>query len=209
MATSALFAAASRSREARPGAPRSGAARLIFLLTVLFLALFFALIAYSAWRDRERAMDDARRSATDLSKLLAEHVSRLIETTDLVLVQTQLLEQRLDWANPEEVGRFQMHLAESRAQLPYIGNVFVAGPDGAIRASAALTARSTVVGRAFFIAHRTSENALFIGDPDRDPDTGDFTFFLSRRQANADGSLRSVVAVSIRADYFSRLFHDL
>src|SRR5260221_14460070 len=105
VATSALFRLG--SRDVAPHIQRSGAARLIFLLTVLFLALFFALIAYTAWHDRERAMADGRKSAVDLSKLLSEHVSRLFESADLVLTQAQLLERRLDWANPQEVEAFR------------------------------------------------------------------------------------------------------
>src|SRR5581483_3818082 len=158
LATTALFTAMPRDR--RGQAPRSGAARLIFLLTVLFLALFFALIAYSAWHDRERAMGEARNTATDLAKLLSEHVSRLIETTDLVLAQTQLIEGRLDWSDAAEVARFQAHLSESRVQLPYIANILVVTPDGAVRVSAAHTSYRTVGDRRLFLAHQTAENLL-------------------------------------------------
>ncbi|MBI3517437.1 MAG: ATP-binding protein, partial [Proteobacteria bacterium] len=188
---------------------RSGAARLIFLLTVLFLALFFGLIAYAAWHDRERAMGDARRSAVDLAKLLSEHVSRLIETADLVLMQTQLLEQRVDWADPADDARFQAHLAESRAQLPYIANILATGPDGGVRAEAETTNRATVAGRAFFVAHQSAENLLFVGDPARDPDSGEVSFVLSRRQSGRGGAFKGVVAIEMRADYFNQLFHDL
>jgi two-component system, sensor histidine kinase PdtaS len=205
--TTALFAATPRDKRAQ--APRSGAARLIFLLTVLFLALFFALIAYSAWHDRERAMGDARKSAIDLAKLLSEHVSRLIETTDLVLMQTQLIEQRLDWNDPADVARFQTHLTESRAQLPYIANILAIDQEGVVRASAAPTSRRTVAARPLSQALQSAGNMLFIGDPDRDPDSGELNFFLSRRQNNPDGTVRGVLAIEIRADYFNQLFHDL
>ena len=209
MATTALFAALPRDSRTPAPAPRSGAARLIFLLTVLFLALFFALIAYSAWHDRERAMGDARKSAIDLSKLLSEHVSRLIETTDLVLMQSQLLEQRLSWGDAAEVVRFRQHLAESRAQLPYIANILVIGPEGVVRAAAARTTRVSVATQPLFLAHATTGNLLYIGEPERDPDTGGLNFFLSRRVDNPDGTLRGVIAAEISADYFNQLFHDL
>jgi len=207
LATTTLFGAV--SREPRVHAPRSGSARLIFLLTVLFLALFFALIAYAAWHDRERAMGDARRSAADLAKLLSEHVSRLIETADLVLMQTQLLEQRVDWTDPADDARFQAHLVESRAQLPYIANILAAGADGGVRAEAATTRRADVAARAFFTTHQGTDHQLFIGDPARDPESGEPTFVVSRRQSGSDGGFNGVVAIEVRADYFNQLFHDL
>jgi two-component sensor histidine kinase len=208
LVTTALFAVTPRETRAAQ-APRSGAARLIFLLTVLFLALFFALIAYSAWHDRERAMGDARKSAVDLSKLLSEHVSRLIETTDLVLMQTQLLERRLDWDDPSDVARFQAHLSETRAQLPYVANILAVGPDGVVHASAARTTRGVMASRALFLAHQSAGNLLYIGDPDRDPDTGGLNFFLSRRADTTGNGPHGVIAVEISADYFNQLFHDL
>ncbi len=210
MATTALFAATSREQQApRVQAPRSGAARLIFFLTLLFLALFFALIAYSAWHDRERAMGDARRSAADLAKLLSEHLSRLIETGDLVLMQTQLLEQRVNWNDPTDDGRFQAHLAETREQLPYIANILSAGADGGVRAEAVATRRASVATRTFFTAQRSADNLLFIGDPARDPENGEPTFALSRRLSGPDGAFNGVLAIEVRAEYFTQLFHDL
>jgi two-component sensor histidine kinase len=208
LATTALFAAPSREPKVQ-APPHSGAARLIFMMTVLFLALFFALIAYTAWHDRERAMGDARRSAADLAKLLSEHVSRLIETADLVLMQTQLLEQRVKWADPADDGRFQAHLVESKAQLPYIANILSAGANGGVRAEAVTTRRANVAARAFFTAHRSADNLLFIGDPARDPESGEPTFVLSRRQSAAEGAFDGVIAIEVRADYFNQLFHDL
>jgi two-component sensor histidine kinase len=207
VASTALFAAV--SRESRLRAPRPGAARLIFLLTVLFLALFFALIAYSAWHDRELEMSDARRSASDLTKLLSEHLSRLLETADLVLMQTQLMAQRVDWDNPADDGRFQAHLAETRLQLPYIANILVAGADGGVRSEAVATRRASVAGRTFFLAHQSAESLLFIGDAARDPDSGESNFVLSRRQTASDGTFGGVIAIEVRSDYFNQLFHDL
>lgn len=207
MATSALFRLG--SREGAPQIPRSGAARLIFLLTVLFLALFFALIAYTAWHDRERAMADGRKSAVDLSKLLSEHVSRLFESADLVLTQAQLLERRLDWANPQEVEAFRDHLAESREQLPYIANILVVAANGEIRTATNPTVLSSVATRPFFLAHRGNDSQLFIGDPEANPMTGEMNFFLSRRKSDPDGNFAGVIAIEVRSDYFNQLFHDL
>src|SRR5207302_947083 len=132
-----------------------------------------------------------------------------IETADLVLMQTQLLEQRVDWADPADDARFQAHLAESRAQLPYIANILAAGPDGGVRAEAVATYRATVAGRAFFVAHQSIDNLLFVGDPARDPDNDEVSFVLARRQSGPDGSFKGVVAIEMRADYFNQLFHDL
>jgi len=208
LATTAFFATVPREPRAQ-AAPHSSAARLIFLLTLLFLALFFALIAYTAWHDRERAMGAARRSAGDLAKLLSEHVSRLVETADLVLMQTQLMAQRVNWADPSDDSRFQAHLAETRAQLPYIANILEVGADGGVRAEAVATRRANVAMRAFFMAHQSAENVLYIGDPARDPETGERTFVLSRRESGPGGRFEGVVAIEVRADYFSQLFHDL
>src|SRR5260221_2146764 len=208
LATTALFAAISRDKPSP--APRSGAARLIFFLTVLFLTLFFALIAYSAWHDRERAMADARKSGIDLAKLLSEHVSRLIESADLVLTQAQGLEQRTHWGNPEDAAHLYAYLAESRQQLPHIANILVADAEGGLRATAVPGERTTVAARPFFLAHSGGgESRLYICDPERDPDTGELNFYLSRRQADSDGNLRGVIAVEIRGEYFNQLVHDL
>jgi two-component sensor histidine kinase len=117
--------------------------------------------------------------------------------------------QRVDWADPTDDSRFQAHLAETRAQLPYIANLLEVGADGGVRAEAVATRRANVAMRTFFTAHQSAENILFIGDPARDPESGERTFVLSRRESGSDGRFMGVVAIEVRADYFSQLFHDL
>jgi len=54
-----------------------------------------------------------------------------------------------------------------------------------LRATAVPSERTTVAARPFFIAHSGGESRLYIGDPERDPDTGELNFYLSRRQAES------------------------
>jgi PAS domain S-box-containing protein len=182
----------------------------IALCAVALAAL--AVIVLSGWfavESRSIALANAGIAERNLARALTQNADRAIEGTNIVLrTSVDLIEQAgLKTYNEDTLHAF---LQERSDGLLAIKSLIVADADGHLLADSEaynVTAVS-VADRDFFTAHKDMVlNDYFVGAPAHSRLDGQWTFAISRRIDNADGSFAGIVVADVDLSYF-KLFYD-
>ncbi|HEV2678319.1 MAG TPA: response regulator [Aliidongia sp.] len=182
----------------------------IALCAVALAAL--AVIVLSGWfavESRTIALANAGIAERNLARALTQNADRAIEGTNIVLrTSVDLVEQ----AGLKTFSEDTLHafLQERSDGLLAIKSLIVTDADGHLLADSEaynVTAVS-VADRDFFRAHRdTVLNDYFVGAPAHSRLDGQWTFAISRRINNPDGSFAGIVVADVDLSYF-KLFYD-
>jgi len=171
-----------------------------------------AVIALSggfALESRTIALANAGVAERNLARALTQNADRAIEGTNIVLrTSVDLVEQAgLKTFTEDTLHAF---LQERSDGLLAIKSLIVADADGHLLADSEaynVTAVS-VADRDFFKIHKDAViNDYFVGSPAHSRLDGQWTFAISRRIGNPDGSFAGVVVADVDLSYF-KLFYD-
>ena len=171
-----------------------------------------AVIVLSGWfalESRTIALANAGVAERNLARALTQNADRAIEGTNIVLrTSVDLVEQAgLKTFTEDTLHAF---LQERSDGLLAIKSLIVADADGHLLADSEaynVTAVS-VADRDFFKIHQdTVINDYFVGSPAHSRLDGQWTFAISRRISNPDGSFAGVVVADVDLSYF-KLFYD-
>ena len=182
----------------------------IALCAVALAAL--AVIVLSGWfalESRTIALANAGVAERNLARALTQNADRAIEGTNIVLrTSVDLVEQAgLKTFTEDTLHAF---LQERSDGLLAIKSLIVADADGHLLADSEaynVTAVS-VADRDFFKIHKDAViNDYFVGQPAHSRLDGQWTFAISRRISNPDGSFAGVVVADVDLSYF-KLFYD-
>jgi len=182
----------------------------IALCAVALAAL--AVIVLSGWfalESRTIALANAGVAERNLARALTQNADRAIEGTNIVLrTSVDLVEQAgLKTFTEDTLHAF---LQERSDGLLAIKSLIVADADGHLLADSEaynVTAVS-VADRDFFKIHQDAViNDYFVGAPAHSRLDGQWTFAISRRISNPDGSFAGVVVADVDLSYF-KLFYD-
>ncbi|MDB5360850.1 MAG: hybrid sensor histidine kinase/response regulator [Rhodospirillales bacterium] len=182
----------------------------IALCAVALAAL--AVIVLSGWfalESRSIALANAGVAERNLARALTQNADRAIEGTNIVLrTSVDLVEQAgLKTFTEDTLHAF---LQERSDGLLAIKSLIVADADGHLLADSEaynVTAVS-VADRDFFKIHKDAViNDYFVGQPAHSRLDGQWTFAISRRIGNPDGSFSGVVVADVDLSYF-KLFYD-
>jgi two-component system, sensor histidine kinase and response regulator len=182
----------------------------IALCAVAFAA--FAVVALSGWfalESRTIALANAGVAERNLAHALTQNADRAIEGTNIVLrTSVDLIEQ----AGIRSFSEDTLHafLQERSDGLLAVKSLVVADADGHLLAdSEAYNVTSvSIADQDFFTIHRDAViNDYFVGSPAHSRLDGQWTFAISRRISNPDGSFAGVVVADVDLSYF-KLFYD-
>jgi PAS domain S-box-containing protein len=185
--------------------------RTTIALCVVALAAL-AVIVLSGWfalESRTIALANAGVAERNLARALTQNADRAIEGTNIVLrTSVDLIEQAgLKTFNEDTLHAF---LQERSDGLLAIKSLIVADAEGRLLADSEaynVTAVS-VAERDFFTIHKDAViNDYFVGAPAHSRLDGQWTFAISRRINNPDGSFAGVVVADVDLSYF-KLFYD-
>jgi signal transduction histidine kinase/DNA-binding response OmpR family regulator/HPt (histidine-containing phosphotransfer) domain-containing protein len=179
------------------------------LVIVLAAAAVVALSAWFALESRRIALTNAGVAEKNLARALTQNADRAIEGTNIVLRTTaDLLEQSgLKVYTSDSLHAF---LQERSDGLLQIKSLMVADADGKLIAdSQAYNVRTVnLADRDYFQAHaKAVTNDYFVGGPSHNRIDGQWTFGISRRFNNPDGSFAGIVVADIDLSYF-KLFYE-
>ena len=182
----------------------------IALCAVALAAL--AVIVLSGWfavESRAIALTNAGIAERNLARALTQNADRAIEGTNIVLRTSVDLVEQTGLKNFTE-DTLHAFLQERSDGLLAIKSLIVADADGHLLADSEaynVTAVS-VADRDFYLAHKdTVLNDYFVGSPAHSRLDGQWTFAISRRINNADGSFAGIVVADVDLSYF-KLFYD-
>jgi signal transduction histidine kinase len=188
--------------------------RILTVLVAVMVVVVVAVAALFVLHLRHEAMERATANAEGIARLLEEHLTRTIRTTDIVLERAEMLAEARDDLTPESM---QRRLAALAAELPERGSILLVDAGGTVVAlshSQPANRSFNISDRAFFKAHTAGASRvvgpLIIGRASKD----DLIFTITHRLNNRDGSfagvvVAGVVVAGINANYFTDFYRSL
>ena len=192
-----------RTLLARPFSPI--ALLIAFVATVG--AAILCLVFWHNWTARAQTIARAERNIANLTYSLAQHASRTIETADLLL--TGIVERVENGATSAyQLDRLHRHMAARAAAVPQISELGVFNDNGDwLASSLPVLPIFNIADRDYFRFHKEhADRAPRINPPILSRVTGRWTFMISRRIDNSDGTFGGVATATIDVDYFQRFY---
>lgn len=185
--------------------PFTLAPAVVLALAILLLGTLELLQGY-----REAARR-GEQDAHNLAAVLAEQTERTFQAVDFTLlgIRDALMAAP---GLPDYDPRFREALKERLKALPYVGALYVIGPDGFITHTTDYPPRPrpSVADRPYFKAHQENPDlGLHVGQPLRSRAVGVWFISFSRRINRPDGSFGGVVASAVEPRYFERFYQGL
>jgi diguanylate cyclase (GGDEF)-like protein len=185
-------------------------ARLVLLITALACLLVLGFAAWFVAASRQTQLREAEVANTNIARMIAVQVESTLKTADVALVDvTERVEHHA--AGGAAVDRLQAHLAAVAATSPELHGLFVYGADGTwLATSLSRPAAGSNSDREYFQYHRTHPGrGLHVGPPIRSRSTGVWVIPVSRRINARDGSFAGVALVTLKVDFFERIYDEL
>jgi signal transduction histidine kinase len=178
---------------------------------LVVLILGFAASGAFVYNERARVIQNGRTSAARLSQLLEEQTLRTLQAVDLTLLGIVDAIAVTPALKPHDRA-FEDALRRKRDQLPFVGALFVVGPDGFITQDTDFPATPsvTLADRDYFRIHRGDPSVgLYIGAPLISRSVGTWFISLSRRLHSRDGAFRGIAVAAVKPRYFERFYERL
>ncbi len=178
--------------------------RLLLAVAVLVPTTVFVL---AAWWNRAEILNDSRDTVARTAAIYDEHTGKVFEAVDLVVDRIQEHVKAMSW---DEIAlpKTSAMLRDIKVGLDHVISIWIADPDGTIRAGSLESWPEQAVwrDRAFFRQHRGADIGTYIGEATVGAATGLPSFGVSRRLTGPDGSFNGVIVVGLNPDYFSKFF---
>lgn len=186
--------------------------RGIILFAAVILALLSSLVGFSIWEHYSDELKVSGRRQSVYTKVLAEHADRTIGESLLTL---QLVEEGvISYGGYSRISPKQLHdlYRSFEKRSSQMGSIFNIGPDGQLVASSLEhpVRPLNLADRDYFIHHRdNTSKEPYISRSYNNRIDNSWRFAITRRISNVDGSFGGVTGISVRIDYFVKLFENL
>lgn len=185
--------------------------RALIAIGIVLAVAAMALFGWFAGRLVDVTMREAEQNQINMTRMLAEHTTRTIEATDLILrVAVTLVGSRGLPTDEATRGVIRHRILERMANVPQVRSLLVLDAEGrSILDSGSAAARPhDASDRDYFQVHRDRPDAgLFIGAPLTSRLSGQPILSLSRRLSAPDGRFLGVAVVALDRRYFEE-FHS-
>jgi signal transduction histidine kinase/DNA-binding response OmpR family regulator/HPt (histidine-containing phosphotransfer) domain-containing protein len=188
--------------------------RLSHAIAAIGLAVMLGFVALAAWMtvsNRAAALADAERLSHSLATMAAEHIARTFESIDRALlagVDAYRLHAARPGARPDGGGGMLRTVHQGAPALRGISWVDAQG-ERIAQSTDRTTIPDNFASRPQFIAQRERDAGLFIGQPFRSEQRGDWLLVVSRRLEAPDGSFAGIIQASVNLDYLIGTYHTL
>lgn len=196
-----------------PGSPlhRLFQPRAVMVIGVALAVAATALFGWFAGRLSDVTMREAEQNQVNMTRMLAEHTTRTIESADLILrVAVTLVGTRGLPTDEASRGMIRHRILERMANVPQVRALLVLDAEGnSILDSGTAPARAhNAADRDYFQVHRDRADAgLVVGAPLTSRLSGQPILSLSRRLSAPDGRFLGVAVLALDRRYFEE-FHS-
>jgi diguanylate cyclase (GGDEF)-like protein len=176
-------------------------------LGVAVIALIWGGIYLLATDEHERAYQDALRQGNNLTRVLEEYISRVLQQSDSALLALRRSYQK----DPDHFDIAQW-VKRTQTHKNFTVQYGIAGPDGFVKQSSKgqLFAPVYVGDRAHFLFQiNDSADQLYIGAPITGRISRKLAIELTRRVSKSDGSFDGVVVTSLDLSQLEAFFSSL
>ena len=186
------------------------AIRLVLLITAMACLLILACATWFVVASRQTQLRSAEVANTNVARMIAVQVESTMKTASVALVN---IAERVetDGTGIEAIERLQTHLVEISKTSPELHGLFIYGADGAwLATSLSRPVKGNNSDRDYFAHHRDNPGRqIHVGAPVRSRSTGVWIIPVSRRINRADGSFDGVALVTLRVNFFEKIYDEL
>lgn len=186
------------------------AASIVVAVTVLACMLVITFTGWFTWSFRESQIRDADIATTNVARMVAVQVESAMKTASVVL--TDVVERvEADGISDEAMTRLSAHLVQTTKSAAELHGAFVYDETGGwLATSLAHPVKGDNSDRNYFKFHRTRKSAeVHISGPIRSRSTGVWIIPVSKRINRPDGSFGGVALVTLKINFFERIYQDL
>ena len=194
----------------RLSSKRRPVARFVVAATVLACVLLGSFAGWFIWTTRQAQIAQTAIATSNVARMVGAQIESAMKTTNMALANVA---ERVEYdgTGPVALARLRAHLIELTRTTPELHGIFVYGADGAWLAT---SLHQTVVGnnadRAYFQYHRERPGReIHVSHPVRSRSTGIWVLPVSRRIDHADGSFAGVVLVTLKVNFFEKIYDEL
>jgi diguanylate cyclase (GGDEF)-like protein len=184
--------------------------RLLVLATVAACLLLDGFSAWFIWSARKAQIRQTEIATSNVARMVETQVESAMKATSMALadVVERAEHDASSDAARERLGR---HLGELIKTTPELHGLFVYGADGAwLATSLPKPVKGNNSDRAYFKYHAANPaRGLYIGHPIKSRSTGAWVIPVSRRIDAPDGSFAGVALVTLRINFFERIYDEL
>jgi diguanylate cyclase (GGDEF)-like protein len=186
------------------------AARLVLLITLLACLSVLGAAAWFVAVSRQAQLREAEVGNTNIARMIAVQIESTLKTASIALGDVVERAEH-DGAGEDALSRLRSHLVEISKTSPELHGLFIYSADGSWLATALPTGfKSNNADREYFSYHRANPGrALHVGPPIRSRSTGVWIIPVSRRIDLPDGSFGGVALVTLRVNFFERIYDEL
>ena len=195
-----------------------GGARRIVTIGILLITITIIGAGLSLWDLHRNAISASRENMANLSIVLAEELSRSMESVDLVLGETTQRLAHSGASTPEEFRREMAgdathdFLVNRLQALPQLSAVFLTDAAGVQINSSnfwPVPAVDLAASGPFIDARKSDASALVLSAPAPSWTTGRPTLFISRRIQSRAGVFLGTVQAMIELHYFEKFYKTI
>jgi diguanylate cyclase (GGDEF)-like protein len=186
------------------------AARLVMLITTLACLLTLGAAIWFASFARQSQLREAEVANTNIARMIAVQVESTLKTASIALVDIAERAEH-DGLDDAALGRLRVHLAAIAQTSPELHGLFVYGADGRwLATSLNRPFAGNNADREYFSYHRGHPGrALHVGPPIQSRSTGVWIIPVSRRIDLPEGSFGGIALVTLRVNFFERIYDEL
>lgn len=184
--------------------------RLVVLATSLGCMLLLAFAAWFVWSSRQTQIRQIEVATTNMARMVGVQVETAMKATTMALANVVERVEH-DGVGDDALARLQAHLLVLTQTTPELHGIFVYAADGRwLATSLTGTPQGNNSDRAYFVHHRNHPGRdIYVGRPVRSRSTDVWVLPVSRRIDHADGSFAGVALVTLKVNFFERIYDEL
>jgi len=184
--------------------------RLVVAVTALACVLLVAFTGWFVWHLQQNQIRQTEVANSNVARMIGAQVEAAMKATTLALANVVERVEH-DGAGTVALTRLQRHLVELTRTTPELHGIFVYGANGAwLATSLPETTLGNNADRSYFRYHAEHPGrAIHVGHPVKSRSTGVWVLPVSRRIDHADGSFAGVALITLKVNFFERIYDEL
>lgn len=190
---------------------RQAASPAVLALLAVAVTLTAALLAIAAHQYRHQVIEEAESRSVAIARVLEEHAAKTLGIHATTLSHIEWMIDDLGWERVDSSPLLHERLKAMAAEAPEVQSYWIADETGRMRASSFEWPMRplNVADRAYFQAHRASNDQVYFGPRLSGKLMSKVIFTLSRRMESTDHGFHGVVQISLEPSYFTDFYRSV
>jgi len=183
---------------------------LVILATTIGCMLLVAFASWFIWSSHRTQIRQTEIATTNVARMIGVQVETAMKATTMALANV-IERVEHDGIGDDALERLSAHLLVLTETTPELHGMFVYAADGRwLATSLRGTPQGNNADRPYFQHHRNHPGReIYVGHPVRSRSTGVWVLPISRRIDHPDGSFAGVALVTLKVNFFERIYDEL